>query len=603
MSAVEPVWQMWAVFAIVAAAIVSYASERYRLESTSIGTLVVLLLLFQLWPLPAPEGGPVDARRLLAGFADPALIALLSLMVVGQGMIRTGALEGLIRRVPVRRLGGPKVVVAVMLGIVVVTSAFFNNTPIVVIFIPVMVLLAKRAGTGPARLLMPLSFVAILGGMITLIGSSTNLLAAGSAAALGFGTIQFFDFAVPGMVLATVGFAYCMLVAPRLLRDRGGMASELVGGDGKQFIAEIAVTDTSGLIGARTKGGLLPALPNMTVRLIQRGEHAFLPPFDALDLDEGDILVVAATRNSLAEALAQRPGLLPADELRAMGDPQLVEAVVAPASRMIGRNLLQIGFHYQTRCLVMGIQRRSRMVRGAMHEIRLEAGDVLLVLGHRDDIEALRASRDLLPLEWSAHDVPTLALAMRARLIFVAVLATVALNLLPVAVAALAGAAAMVATGCLNIYQATRAIDRRVVLLVAAALALGTSLQATGGAAYLAHGLVTGLADASPAVVLSALFLLVALVTNLLSNNATAVLFVPIALGIAAELQVAPAPFVHAVIFAANCSFATPIGYQTNLLVMGPGHYRFRDFLLVGGPLTLVIWIAYSLFAPWYYDL
>lgn len=594
---------MWAVFAIALAAIVSYAVERYRLESTSIGTLVSLLLLFQLWPLEGDAGVALDARRLLSGFADPALIALLSLMVVGQGMIRTGALEGLIRRVPVRRLGGPRVVAAVMLGAVALASAFFNNTPIVVIFIPVMVLLAKRAGTGPAGLLMPLSFVAILGGMITLIGSSTNLLAAGAAATLGFGSIQFFDFAVPGLVLAAVGFVYCLVVAPRLLKDRGGMASEVVGGDGKQFIAEITVTESSGLIGTRTKGGLLPALPNMTVRLIQRGEHAFLPPFDALDLDEGDILVVAATRNSLAEALAQRPGLLPTEELRAMGDPQLVEAVVAPASRMIGRNLQQIGFHYQTRCLVMGIQRRSRMVRGAMDEIRLEAGDVLLLLGHRDDIEALRASRDLLPLEWSAHDVPTLALAMRARLIFGGVLLAVALNLLPVAVAALAGAAAMVAAGCLNIYQATRAIDRRVVLLVAAALALGASLQATGGAAFLAQGLVALLDGSAPAVVLSAFFLLVALVTNLLSNNATAVLFIPIALGIATELEVPAAPFVYAVIFAANCSFATPIGYQTNLLVMGPGHYRFRDFIIAGGPLTLVIWIAYSLFAPWYYGL
>lgn len=603
MTAVDPSWQMWLVFAIALAAIVSYAVERVSLEATSLAALIALLLLFHIAPVEGPGGdNRLDARRLLAGFADPALVALISLLVVGEGMVRTGAMDRLIRRIQAARLGGPRVTTMLMLALVTVCSALFNNTPLVVIFIPVIGALARRSG-GTGAWMMPLSFVAILGGMTTLVGSSTNILAASAAASLEFGPIGFFDFTVPGALLAAIGYVYCVLAAPRLLPERGSMAREVVGGDGKQFIAELVVGPASGLAGRRTTGGLLPALPEITVRLIQRGERAFLPPFEDLTLADGDILVVAATRTSLAAALAERPGLLPAEELAAMGDPQLVEAVVAPASRMIGRNLQQIGFRYQTKCLVMGIQRRSRMVRGAMDEIRLEAGDVLLLLGHRADIEALRASRDLLPLEWSAHDVPTLALATRARLIFAAVVGLVALELLPISIAALAGAGAMIASGCLNLYQATRAIDRRVVMLVAAALALGASLHETGGAAFVAHALVTAMAGAAPALVLSAFFALVALTTNLLSNNATAVLFTPIALATAATLQAPATPFIYAVILAANCSFATPIGYQTNLLVMGPGHYRFRDFIVAGGPLVVVMWITYSLFAPWYYGL
>jgi di/tricarboxylate transporter len=600
--AFDPTWQMWAVYAIVLAAIVSYTAERLSLEATSLGVLVALLLLFQVAPLPDEAGANrLDARRLLAGFADPALVALVSLLIVGEAMVRTGALDNLIRRVQPGKRGGPRLAIVLMLLLVTVCSAFFNNTPLVVIFIPVLVALGRRAGSTGAWM-MPLSFAAILGGMTTLVGSSTNILTASAASSLGFGPIGFFDFTIPGLLLAAVGFVYCVLVAPRLLPERGSMARDVVGGDGKQFIAEIVVGPASGLIGARTTGGLLPALPDITVRLILRGERAFLPPFEDIVLADGDILVVAATRARLADALAERPGLLPA-ELAAMGDPLLVETVVAPASRMVGRNLQQIGFHYQTGCVVMGIQRRSRMVRGAMDTIRLEPGDVLLLLGHRPDIEALRAGRDLLPLEWSAHDVPTRALAGRARLIFVAVVTAVALELLPISVAALAGASAMVASGCLNLYQATRAIDRRVVLLVAAALALGASLHETGGAAFVAHGLVEAMRGAPPSLVLSAFFALVAIATNMLSNNATAVLFTPIALATAETLQVPAAPFIYGVIFAANCSFATPIGYQTNLLVMGPGHYRFRDFLVAGGPLTVVIWATYSLFAPCYYGL
>jgi len=279
---------------------------------------------------------------------------------------------------------------------------------------------------------------------------------------------------------------------------------------------------------------------------------------------------------------------------------------VAPGSRMDGRSLSQLNFYAETNCMVLGVERRARMLRSAIESIRLEAGDVLLLAGQSEDILALRSNRDVLLLEWSAVEFPSRRNALLALSIFTAVVATASTGLIAIPVAALSGAALMVIGRCLNIRQAARAVDRRIFLLIGAALAMGTSLSATGGAQYLAEQLLAALAGASPAIILSAFFLLVAALTNVLSNNATAVLFTPIAVSVAAGLGLdaeGTLAFVVAVIFAANASFATPMGYQTNLLVMGPGHYKFKDFMIVGVPLTLLMWIVFSLFAPWYYGL
>lgn len=604
MPELQPVWQMWASFAVIAVAIVLYATERLKIELVSAGVIAALLLLFHLAPLPADaDHAGLDAARLLAGFGDPALISVLALLIIGQGLVRTGALDAVVRGLSGARSLSPGVMIAGLLAVVALLSGVVNNTPMVVIFIPILGALAQRQNRSTSRVMMPLSYAAILGGMTTVIGSSTNLLVSGTLVRNGEAPIGFFDFLLPGALLAGVGFLYILFAVPRLLPDRASMASTLAGGDGKQFIAQIRVRPTSRLIGARSRAGLFPDLKGMTVRLIQRGNEAMLPPYDDFVIAAGDVLVVAATRATLTEALADTPSLLPGEEEAGSRDQVLVEATITPASRAIGRNLRQIAFFTRTGCIVLGIQRRSRMVRGAMDRIRLEAGDVLLLLGKRADVMALRASREVLLIEWSADEIPATTHAKRARAVFAGTVLAAATGLLPIVVAAVLGATAMVALGCLNVRQAIRAVDRRVALLVPAALAMGAALQATDGAMWLAHQLVTALSAAGPALVLSALFLLIAGLTNLLSNNATAVLFTPIALSIAQEMGVSPLPFIYAVVFAANCSFATPVGYQTNLLVMAPGHYEFRDFLKAGIPLILLLWIVYSLFAPLYYHL
>ncbi len=603
----DPAYHMIAVLVLMVIVIVVYATEKISLEVTSASTVAILLLFFGLFPYQG-DGPPINSRTLLAGLADPALITVLALLVVGQGMIRTGTLDLAARRLATLRRHRPALAITTALLAAAVISAFLNNTPVVVIFIPLMAVLAERMNRSASSIMIPLSYAAILGGMTTLIGSSTNLLVSGAAEALGLPSLSFFQFSLPGLFILGIGLVYVVVLAPRILPDRETLADDFVGQGGKQFIAQFVIHAGSPLIGEKPVAGMFKSLPDITVRLIQRDEEAILPPFEGISLREGDELILAGTRQALTDALAGNPDLLRTiqpDTSASSGtrDTVLVEAVVAPASRFIGRNLQQIAFHHSTRCTVLGIQRRSRMIRQAMNEIRLEAGDVLLLVGERKDVQKLRSNPDVLLIEWSTRDLPVPDLAKRAAVIFIGVVLAAASGIVPTVAAAVTGALAMIATGCLNVYQASRAIDRRVILLVWAALALGTALARTGGAEFLAHAMVAALDGAPPLVLLSAFFLLVAGLTNVLSNNATAVLFTPIGVGIARQTGIDPMIFVYAVIFAANCSFATPIGYQTNLLVMGPGHYRFKDYLQAGTPLILIVWASFTAYAYLFYGL
>ncbi|MCZ6591692.1 MAG: SLC13 family permease [Alphaproteobacteria bacterium] len=609
---------MWATFAVILAALVLYAAERVTLELTSLGILCALLLLFHFNPVIGADGkNLLGPEILLAGFANPALLTVVALLVMGAGLARTGVLEagaGLLFR-----YGRGHVAVAPGIAFIAVlaVSGFMNNTPVVVIFIPIMQALADRLGQPSSKLLMSLSFAAILGGMTTLIGSSTNLLVSGALVGLGEAGFSFFQFFVPGVILALVGVLYVIFFASHLLPDRALLTSAVAGG-GRQFMAEINVYEGSKLDGMKPVGGFFPDLKDMTLRVIVREGLLFSAPFDdSFQILPGDTIVVAATRPALTEALKGEPAQFHPElgqdwerfeseeghQRWQVGNQVLAEAMITPDSRMVGRDLDQIGFRYQYHCVALGIQRRSQMIRARVTEIRLEPGDVLLLQGRQEDIDALRGNSDILLVEWTAIDIPAVHHARRTLLIFAAVIATAASGIVPIAVASLCGAGLMLATGVLNIRQAARAIDRTIVMMIAAALALGVSLQATGGAQFLADAMLAAVGDAAPAVVLSAFFLLVAVLANLISTKATAVLFTPIAVSIAHGLNVPPEAFVVAVVFAANCSFASPIGYQTNLLVMAPGNYRFADFVRVGTPLLIIVWLTFSLVAPWYYGI
>lgn len=609
METIEPAIQMWLTFGVILGAIVAYTNDRIPLEITSITTVAVLLILFHFFPVPGEDGGNIlDTRALLKGFSDPALITVLALLVVGQGLVQTGALNALARLMIDIGQKHPRGIIVATLVVVMITSAFLNNTPVVVIFIPILVALAEKMGQQSSSVMMPLSFAAILGGNLTIIGSSTNLLVIGSYEQQTGLSVGFFDFTVPGAFLAAVGLIYLLYIAPLLLNQRANMATQLADGKGKQFIFQIEVSESDQLHGQEAIVGMFPNLKDLTIRMIERGSEKHIPPFDDIQLQTGDRVLVAATRGAMTELMNASPyAISGAEQGHTETDVEqrrvVAEVVIAPASRMDGRTLSQTGFRAETGCTVLGIQRRSRMIRASISKLRLEAGDVLLVMGSQANVMSLRNNRDVLLLEWSKAEIPMTELAPRALGVFAMLVVLAAFQIIPIVIAAMLGVVGMILSGCLNIRQAARSIDRRIFTIVGAALAMGVSMSATGGATWIADGVLYLLSDAPKWVLLSGFFLITAILTNILSNNATAVLFTPIALSVAAKLGVDPMPFIVAVIFGANCSFATPMGYQTNLLVMAPGHYKFKDYVIVGTPLIFVIWIAYTAFAPWYYGL
>ena len=605
MMALPEIWQMWSVFGIVAVGVWFYVRESFSIEAISIGVILALMVFFHLFGTNTNIGN----AQLLSGFAAPALVTIMALLVVGQGMFQTGALEGPIVRINSSLDKSPRRTLLMVFAIAFAVSMFMNNTPVVVMFIPIMAAMATRLRKQASRYMMPLSFISILAGMTTLIGSSTNLLVNDVLIRTTDFELSFFSQFVPGITLAAIGAVYIIVMAPILLPEREGLETEITA-SGHQYIAQIRVTPTHPLVGAKPIAGLFPTLRDVTVRMVQRGERAMLPPFEEA-LQNGDILVVAATRGSLSKLLSTQPeylrGMLTIGGFEAETDtaqPLIIsEAVIAPGSRMIGRTIEQVGFRHQTGTLVLGVQRRSRMIRKKMLEIRLEAGDVMLLFGYDSDMLGLRNNRDLLLLDWSMVELPDIRKSLWARIIFVGTIAAAATSILPIEIAALGGALAMIATGCLNIRQAVRALDMQIFLLIGAAFAMGLSLEQTGGAAYIGEGIVTAFLPYGKQILIGAVFIVIAFFTNIISNSAAALLFSPIALQISEKADIDPIAMVLTVIFAANCCFATPIAYQTNLLVLGPGHYKFKDFIRFGGPLILLLWVSFTLLAPIFFEL
>ena len=601
-----------ATFAIIAATIIAFASDRFSVEAIAIGSLVAILLVFGVAPMTMENGRTLGADQLLAGFGNQALATIIGLLIVGQGLFATDALE-----VPVRylsRLGqghfiGP---ISIILIVCAIVSAFLNNTPVVVIFIPILTVISAQQSISARRVFMPLSFITILGGMTTLIGSSTNLIASGIAQKLGF-PMGIFEITGMGLLLALAGSGYVLFVLPRFLKP-APEAQQTLGGlpaTGAQFVGEVLLTPGHAFVGEKAQAGLFLGIKDLTPRLILRRDVPILPPYDEIELQVGDKLIVTGTRKAFLAALAK--GQATGMETDANGDTlesappgahyHLVEAVIAPGSRFEGRTIQLSGLQPQFNVAVFGVQRKSRMARTPLPDIRLEAGDTLLIGGTLDAISSMRGNHDILLLEHSAEAVPQKQKANLAAAIFAAIVFLSAFDITPIVVNAIAGAALMIAAGCLTLQQAARAFDRQIYLLIGSSIALATALEATGGARLIADGTVDLFGGASPAILLSALFLVMAILTNILSNNAVAALFMPIAIEVAEKSGSNPHAFAAAVIFAANCSFATPIGYQTNLLVMGPGHYRFADFIKAGTPLVGIIWLTFSILAPWYYHL
>lgn len=595
--------------AVIIGAFLFYAQDDVPMEFTAIGVIASILIYFHFFPVLNDSGQDIlPSSEILAGFANSALLSVLALLIVGQGVAKSGVLDFISHKVLALSMGKFWLAMLITLLTVLLISGFLNNIPVVIIFIPVMQSIAQRFQMPASKVLMPLSFISVVGGMTTLVGSGTNLLVSNALFDAGFPALGFFEFTVPALVLAAAVLAYVMLVAPRFLPSRTNLSHRVRERSGSYFLAEIEVAEGSKLISQKISDSDLGQFEDLKPRMLLRLGKTYLAPFKGMQYRKGDIISVAASRASLTNVIKSDLNLKLARGFKAsshtqkMSDQIIVEMVVTPSSSLIGQRVGDSGFERLHNCRVLGFQHHAHMVRSRLDRMKLAAGDMLLVRCDAETIRNLRDDPDIVLVEYSVEELPNRRLRVRAVSIFLAVVLSVSLNILPIIIASFFGAMAMVAFNVLTLRHAVRSVDVKIVTTIAAALAIGAAMQATGTASLFADAILWSTGTASPTVVLSIFFLVVAVMSNVISTKTCAVLFAPIGLQIGATIGVDPRVFAITIVFAANCAFATPFAYQTSLLVMGPGSYKFTDFLRVGAPLVLLIWLVYTAFVPWYFS-
>ena len=607
---IDPGFHAYAVMALVVLALVLFASERVPLATSSLLILVLLSLLFEIFPYHGIRG-LLHSSDLFLGFGHQALVAVCCLMIAGQALMRTGALEPVGRQLARRWTQNPTLTFLFTLVLAAILSAFVNNTPVVILLLPILISVSLKTGAPASDLLMPMGLATSIGGMATSIGTSTNLLVVAVAADMGMHKFGMFDFAFPAIIVGAVGILYLCFIAPLLLPQRD---ARLPTTSPRHFTAQLRIDDDSVANEKQLSELIERCGGNLEVVHIVRGKKKNkLVAMPDLVLRSGDRIIVKSTPDRLKElesllGASLFSGEERVDEEHPLQDAtqQIAEVVVVPGSTLDGRTLANIRFRERYQLMVLAMFRSNKWAskQGTEHteETRLHSGDVLLVQGSIKNIDRLKSSRNLLVLD-AKSALPISSRAPLAVLIMLAIILSAALGLLPIAVSALCGVLLMLLTGCLKWYDTTRALSAPVILIIATSLAMGTAMVETGGAQMIASSYVNLTEGMSPTLILSGLLAMMALLTNVVSNNAAAVIGTPIAIGIAQQLGQPAEPFVLAVLFGANMSFATPMAYQTNLLVMNAGNYRFNDFVRVGLPLVLLLWLMLTFLLPWLYGM
>ncbi|MGI9319530.1 MAG: SLC13 family permease [bacterium] len=589
---------------ITGIALFLFSRRDIPLATSSLLILVSLTLAFAVFPHPNVE--PVD---FYSGFGHQALITIICLMIMGQGLVRTAALEPLGRVLARvwRSFPYPAMLLTLVCGALL--SAFVNNTPIVVLLLPLLISVSMRANVNSSRILMPMGFATLLGGMCTTIGTSTNLLIVNVAADLGLPKIGIFDFVVPAMAAGLLGILYLWIIAPMILPDRQPV---LIDTSPRVFAAQLLIPADSSFVERPLFELINKTDGRMEVSQIQRASGGFVMPLPDSTIRANDRLIVSDTPERLKEYEELLDGTLysenvPIDEDNPLSadDQQLAEIIVTPGSGLQRKTLHELRFLHLFSASVLAIHRAGKKiesVRKELNDIPLRSGDVLLVQGSRDHFEQVKADGRFLLLD-AKMDLPLSNRAVLAILILVTVVALAALDILPISISALTGVLMMLLTRCLNWRDVGRAVNEHVVLIIVVSLALAAALEKTQGAEFLAQSFLSVTRDWSPQWVIAGLLLMMGILTNVVSNNAAAVIGTPIAVSIALDLGQPIEPFVLAVLFGSNLSFVTPMAYQTNLLVMNAGGYHFSDFVRVGLPLAVLIWGLMTWLLPVLYPL
>jgi di/tricarboxylate transporter len=589
-------FQMFLTFAVLLAVFVVFVKEWLPNDLVALSGMSALLLF-----------GILDEADLGKVFGNSAPLTIGAMFILGEALTRTGVIDGIAVRF--EKWAGKSLsrAIVILALIVMPLSAFMNNTPVVIVFLPVLLAFSRSTGLKASKLLIPLSFLSILGGTITLIGTSTNLLVSGLSRQQGQPAFGLFEISGLGLVYALVGALYIHFIGSRLLPDRDTVSSLLDSEDTRKFSSAVEIPEGSPLIGVRlTEHPLFTDRKSTIVyEVIRHGRREEDIPLDAITLQERDVLWFRATAKRLAEIQAT-PGVdmihrkagTPEADVSQGNEVKTVEAIIGPRSPLIGKSVKESNIRRHYGIVVAAVHRKGMNLSEGYQDIRLAFGDTLLLEGPVQNINRLNQEGSFLSLNETAIVAPLKSRAWIAVGILAAVVLAAGFNFLSITSAAIIGAVLAVVTGCLDLRGAYKAVEWNVLFLIYGMLGIGMAMQKTGGAEWIAMGLVGALDGFGPVVILAMIYLLASLLTEMVTNNAVAILLTPIAISIAVSMDVDPRPFLVAIMFGASASFITPIGYQTNTYVYGAGGYRFGDFLKIGIPLNLILWTAAVLLIP-----
>ena len=598
------------VFAIILVALVLFATEPVPIDITAIGIMVVLMLFGDLTQITAEDG--------LSGFSSSATITVLAMFILSAGVQQTGVVQILGQKIAAITRGSEAKNLAATMGVVGPISGFINNTAAVAILLPMVTDIAEESHISPSKLLIPLSYASMFGGMLTLIGTSTNILASSITGRLatqypdlGLHEFSMFEFTHLGAIVTVVGFVYMLTIGRKLMPARIPVAADLT----EEFrmanyLTEVQVREDSPLVGLTVEEAVEETDFDADILQLVRDKKAFLEPLARKTIQAGDVFLVRTDRETLVDlmdvdGLDLVPEASPTEEElepEKQGE-NLVEIVISPGSSLVGETLASASFRNRYDCTVLALRRGDELIRQRIDRTPLRVGDTLLVQATVDSIERLDSNRDfIVAQEIERHDFREEKIPVAVGIV-AAVVGVAALTGIPIVVSALAGALAMVVTRCLRPTEIYDSVHWDIIFLLAGVIPLGIALTKTGGADFIAELVLLAGAYVSPIVLLGIFYLLTALLTNIISNNASVVLMIPVAVEAARGMGANAFAFVLAVTFAASTAFMTPVGYQTNLFVYGPGGYKFTDYVRVGTPLQLVFAVVTTLGIAFFWGL
>jgi di/tricarboxylate transporter len=578
---------------IIFLAMILFFTERFSVDAISIGVMVLFLVT-----------GILDVSEGLSGFSNSATITIAAMFVISAALFNTGVMDKFRHRLSEQAQKSEFTLMLTLMASAGILSAFINDTAVVALLMPTVIKLSKNNNIPASKLLIPLSFGALLGGVCTLFGTSTNILVSGIAEKSGLPPFGIFEMSKMGIVFLVLGILYMLFIGRFLLPKRNPKNKFEDSIDFGNYLSEIIITDKFEQQDVPISKQKIFNLLQIKALQIVRSDQRKVRVYPNTAIQVGDIIRISSDKESLEKIKSYQGIILKVDlvwkeELVTDSEDRLYEAVITPNSFLVNQSIKSLNFkELFNQVLVIGIRLRAGMMSNKLTKTDLRAGDILLLRATEERISSIQNSDGLVLISQTSSKVLDKSRIILAVLVLVAVIGLSVFNILPIVVSALAGALSMILLKVLKAEQAYKSIDWKVILMLAGILSMGTALEKTGGSELLGRLIVEGVGDYGPRVVLSALFAITFIMTNVMSNNATAALLAPIAISIASALDVDSRPLLMAVTFAASLSFMTPMGYQTNTMVYSPGNYKFKDYVIVGTPLNLIFWIIATLLIP-----